>query len=45
MGEGSEEWAVCPVCEEKCRLSQADWHVGTCLIKKMRITFSQKKVC
>ena len=34
MGEGSEEWAVCPVCEEKCRLSQADWHVGTCLIKK-----------
>ena len=34
MGEGLEEWAVCPVCEEKCRLSQADWHVGTCLIKK-----------
>ena len=34
MGEGSEGWAVCPVCEDKCRLSQADWHVGTCLIKK-----------
>lgn len=33
LGEESEEWAVCPVCQDKCRLSQADWHVGTCLIK------------